>query len=679
MAQLKELTVNGMTTLVGGATALTMPSSRNDDTIATTRFVKNAFAHQDALRYVGTIDPVRDSYNGGTMTPAATTGETYKVSSSGYVDGMKVTIGALLICREDTDAADSPEFMTNGSAAYDENQHYYLRFAKPQNRIIGRDGEQYYYEELINDKVVFYVPSSQTLTNATNTTSCFYVKQVVNDSLVNQYVAYNSAFTVDNGEDYIPVYVNLTASNFAALKNSLTVYIVNENDSPADNRDYVDIALNWDFISSDVEGILYKSTDDFLDQHPLIADGTEGFVATSNYTLGDACARTVATGYNASQQEDYLVSYGLLHFITDDVYENTANIGTLASKIAEDKNPIYTYTYSVFDPTDYPGLTLTSETELNDIEYDGDRLILYSDANGTVANGTYDSSTTYYVAGGVTNTTYPARPSVNFGAGYNSLAEGHVHGSSTSTIEDYIIDLYQRLNGAAFVGLSTDPNEVGAATAASNAEINQGPGKNNLDYDKTLTNNYKEHFYYSGTNSSKTVIDVTEKLDALVGSDEVSVIEQSGLIHIGGASGFASLISNVINLNNIVGIDQLKNSNNVTTGQLANDSYINTYTATPAKRNLVAATEEALQKVSMLDWFHEGQNKSSLGIYQTASTHQFLTQASDLEILNPNGEVLTSFTSSRVLYNEPIHIYDNVSATTWKMEVRSNGNFCIKM
>jgi len=87
----------------------------------------------------------------------------------------------------------------------------------------------------------------------------------VNDSLVNQYVAYNAAFTVDNGEDYIPVYVNLTASNFAALKNSLTIYIVNENDFPADNRDYVDIALNWDFISSDVEGILYKSTDDFLD------------------------------------------------------------------------------------------------------------------------------------------------------------------------------------------------------------------------------------------------------------------------------------------------------------------------------------------------------------------------------------------------------------------------------
>lgn len=677
MAQLKELTVNGMTTLVGGSTALTMPSSRNDDTIATTRFVKNAFAHQDALRYVGTIDPVRDSHNGGTMTPAASTGETYKVSSSGYVDGMKVTIGALLICREDTEAADSPEFMTNGSASYDENQHYYLRFDKPQNRIIGRDGDQYYYEELINDKVVFYVPSSQTLTNATNTTSCFYVKQIVNDTLVNQYVAYNAAFTIDNGQDYIPVYINLTANNFAALKNNLTVYIVNENDTPADGRDYIDIALNWDFISSDVEGILYKSNADFLDQHPLIADGTEGFVATSNYVLGDACARTVATGYNASQQEEYLVPYGLLHFITDDVYENTANIGALSSKISEEKEPIYTYTYTVFNPANYPGLTLTSETELNDIEYNGDRLVLYSDANGTVANGTYDSSATYYVAGGVTNTTYPARPAINFGAGYNSLDQNYTHGSSTSTIEDYIIDLYQRLNGAAFIGLPTDTGN--AVTDASNAEINQGPGKNNLDYDKTQVGHEKEHFYYSGTDGSKTVIDVTEKLDALVGSDEVSVIEQSGLVHIGGTSGFASLISNVINLNSIVGIDQLKNSNNIVTGQLSNDSYINTYTATPTKRNLVAATEEALQKVSMLDWFHEGQNKSSLGIYQTASTYQFLTQAEDLEILNPNGELLTSFTSSRVLYNEPIHMYDNVSATTWKMEIRSNGNFCIKM
>jgi len=195
----------------------------------------------------------------------------------------------------------------------------------------------------------------------------------------------------------------------------------------------------------------------------------------------------------------------------------------LSSRISEEKIPIVTYTYSVFDPTDYPGLTLTTDTDLNDIEYNDNRLILYSDANGTVANGTYDSNATYYVAGGVSNTTYPARPAVNFGAGYNSLDSNYEHGSSTNTIEDYIIDLYQRINGAAFVGLPTNTND--SATNAANELINQGDGKNNLDYDKTLKSNPKAHFYYSGTDSSKTVIDVTEKLDALVGSDEVTILE----------------------------------------------------------------------------------------------------------------------------------------------------------
>ena len=178
MAQLKELTVSGMTTLVGGSVAQTMPASRNDDTIATTRFVKNAFANQDALRYVGTIDPIRDTFNGGTMTPDALTGETYKVSSSGYVNGVSVTVGALIICREDTQAAQNLSFKSNGSAAYDENQHYYMRFAKGSNRIIGRvEDTDYYYSEMVANKVACYVPENITLTETTSTNSCFYIKK----------------------------------------------------------------------------------------------------------------------------------------------------------------------------------------------------------------------------------------------------------------------------------------------------------------------------------------------------------------------------------------------------------------------------------------------------------------------------------------------------------------------
>lgn len=98
------------TVLPDGTTATTQPSSDTSTKVATTAFVKSAFAEVDALRYSGALTPTATSP--GILTPAATKGEVYKMTAAGYVDGVKVEAGDMIICNKATAAATSSNYAT---------------------------------------------------------------------------------------------------------------------------------------------------------------------------------------------------------------------------------------------------------------------------------------------------------------------------------------------------------------------------------------------------------------------------------------------------------------------------------------------------------------------------------------------------------------------------------------
>lgn len=97
----------------GTPTAPTAAAGTNTTQIATTAFVKQAvtdgMATADAMQYKGTI--VLGSTTPGGYTPAADKGHTYRVThdsaanSNGYIDGVAVEVGDMLICNTDSTAA----------------------------------------------------------------------------------------------------------------------------------------------------------------------------------------------------------------------------------------------------------------------------------------------------------------------------------------------------------------------------------------------------------------------------------------------------------------------------------------------------------------------------------------------------------------------------------------------
>ena len=104
----------GGAALTGTPTAPTAEAGTNTTQIATTAFVnaavKAGFAANDAMVYKGII--AGTSTSPGKYTPAAMVGETYRVSTAGYVNGIKVEVGDILICVTDTVAATSSNYST---------------------------------------------------------------------------------------------------------------------------------------------------------------------------------------------------------------------------------------------------------------------------------------------------------------------------------------------------------------------------------------------------------------------------------------------------------------------------------------------------------------------------------------------------------------------------------------
>lgn len=94
--------------LTGTPSAPTAATGTNTTQIATTAFVhaeiEAKMGESDAMVYKGTIDGGNtEAY--GALTPAANKGWTYKVTTAGKIDGVKVEIGDMLICNTDNTAS----------------------------------------------------------------------------------------------------------------------------------------------------------------------------------------------------------------------------------------------------------------------------------------------------------------------------------------------------------------------------------------------------------------------------------------------------------------------------------------------------------------------------------------------------------------------------------------------
>ena len=112
-------------TFTGTPTAPTAKSDTNTTQIATTAFVQSVIdtkiATADAMLYKGTIAAAATSStnNYGALTPAASRGWTYKVTTAGYIDGVAVEVGDMLICNTDDTAAATTSNYTTIKANWD--------------------------------------------------------------------------------------------------------------------------------------------------------------------------------------------------------------------------------------------------------------------------------------------------------------------------------------------------------------------------------------------------------------------------------------------------------------------------------------------------------------------------------------------------------------------------------
>lgn len=86
--------------LTGVPTSVTPTSSSDEKMIATKEYVDGLLTAADALVFKGVLDGAATTSNNGAggLTPAAGCGDTYKVAGEGYINGLPVEVGDLLIC-----------------------------------------------------------------------------------------------------------------------------------------------------------------------------------------------------------------------------------------------------------------------------------------------------------------------------------------------------------------------------------------------------------------------------------------------------------------------------------------------------------------------------------------------------------------------------------------------------
>jgi len=106
----------------GTPKAPTAAAGTNTTQVATTEFVNtaitNKMAEADAMIYKGTLDG-GSTGDYGALTPAASKGWTYKVSTAGKIDGQVVEVGDMLICNADSTPAATANNYTTTVANWD--------------------------------------------------------------------------------------------------------------------------------------------------------------------------------------------------------------------------------------------------------------------------------------------------------------------------------------------------------------------------------------------------------------------------------------------------------------------------------------------------------------------------------------------------------------------------------
>lgn len=102
---------NGNNTVTSSTCEITTTApnaSAADTTVPTSKAVwsaiSNGIAANDAMVYSGTIEG-GSTENYGALTPAASKGNTYKVTTAGKINGVAVEVGDMLICNTDSTAA----------------------------------------------------------------------------------------------------------------------------------------------------------------------------------------------------------------------------------------------------------------------------------------------------------------------------------------------------------------------------------------------------------------------------------------------------------------------------------------------------------------------------------------------------------------------------------------------
>lgn len=666
MAQLRDLTVTGYTAL-GQATGVTQAGSDSSNALATTEFVKQAFVNNDALRYKGTIVPIWDNENGGTLTPAGSPGETYRVTRTGVINGTTVTQGALLICRIATEAATQDAFAAAPSS-FSDSIPYYFRYSRQSTATrIGGWVSGYYYEQILdNGHPYFYVETSSlsSLTTSTVDSSCFFYEQNSGSGVTQVFVTYNSTYfkepdTVANKSDYTPIYASLNSTNYSSVRTAMSnnIYTTGTADSTSTHFDIVN--LNWDYITSDSEGLLYKLEGAFSDGYALIAYGTQGIVASSQYKLDEACRRGVADS-RYRQDSANLVAYEIFNEADQEIERNSESIEYLSQIISEEKE-IDTASVSYDFQDASAGLNL--EDSLAEYEYVGYLLqIATGSASGTslsgknfytLSNSTYTLATTWNA-----NTIYYQPkywiPDTNNAGSYIPILTGtaqenvtyyrrvvtqhdqtqypNLHLSSINTVEDQLVALHRMINGG-----------QNAAEAVATGVVNQ-----NI-------------YNYDGATGTRFVLNDVNNLLTKVGS---GIVDTSLL-----PSGQASDLTSVANLVN---------------GILGTNSYTgNVVTTINNNQGLLNIAMNYLGKAPILDWFT---NDNIAGTLKTisptgsANSYGIYLAPGGFNILDTNGLLtnpLFTVTNTKAETIVPIQLKSTAVASngvTWKMFIRSNGN-----
>ena len=99
-------------TFTGTPKSETPTSTSDAKMIATKEYVDGILAANDALVYKGTKAGASTATNGGTLMPAGVQGDTYKVSTAGYINGVYCEVGDMIICVTDVVASTSSNYST---------------------------------------------------------------------------------------------------------------------------------------------------------------------------------------------------------------------------------------------------------------------------------------------------------------------------------------------------------------------------------------------------------------------------------------------------------------------------------------------------------------------------------------------------------------------------------------